>query len=176
MEREVIYNHLFNNRSFQNRIRPIVNEYQHKWVLICQGFHLYSCTSGSPSIPSANNSPSTNNSPSINIPPSVDKGIQGRVSVEIHDRYDNKSLDPYYTLLDEGSGSKKHPIIVLDVEKITSFVVVHALPNDIPWRNRDPENPDESHRMHTSEWKTTRPKYLPGIVLLLCTKSGILGG
>ena len=91
MEQEVVYNHLFNNRSFQNRIRPIVNKYQQKRVLICQGFHPYSCTSDSPNIPSANNlpsannSPSTNNSPSINIPSSVDKGIQGRVSVEIHD-------------------------------------------------------------------------------------------
>ena len=111
MEQEVVYNHLFNNRSFQNRIRPIINEYQQKWVLICQGFHPYSHTSDSPNIPSANNSPSTNNSPSINIPSSVDKGIQGRVSLEIHDRYDNKSLDPYYTLLDEGLGLKKHPII-----------------------------------------------------------------
>ena len=34
----------------------------------------------------------------------------------------------------------------------------------------------KSHRTHTSEWKMTRPKYLPGINLLLCTKSGILGG
>ena len=63
-----------------------------------------------------------------------------------------------------------------DIEEITSFVVALALPNDIPGRNGDPENPDESHRTHTSEWKTTRPKYLPGINLLLCTKSGILGG
>lgn len=109
MEREVVYNHLFDNRSFQNRIHPIVNEYRQKRVLIRQGFHPYSRTSGSHSIPSANNSPSTNTSPS--------REIQGRVSVEIHDQYDNKSLDPYYTPLDDGSGSKKHPIIVSDVEE-----------------------------------------------------------
>ena len=27
MEQEVIYNQLFDNRSFQNRIHPVVNEY-----------------------------------------------------------------------------------------------------------------------------------------------------
>jgi hypothetical protein len=30
MEREVVYTHLFNNQSFQARIRPIVNEYQQR--------------------------------------------------------------------------------------------------------------------------------------------------
>jgi hypothetical protein len=111
MEREVIYNHLFDNRSFQTRIRPIVNEYRQKQVLIRQRFHPYSRTSGSPSMPSANNSPSTNN------PPSIENGIQGRVSIEIHDRYDNESPDSYYTTLDDTLGSKKHPIIVTDDEK-----------------------------------------------------------
>ena len=108
MEREVIYNRLFNNRSFQNRICPIVNEYRQ---IKAFRFHPYSHTSGSPSRIPATHSPSTNN------PSSVDKGIQGQVSVEIHDRYDNKSPDPYYTPLDNGLGSKKHPIIVLDVKE-----------------------------------------------------------
>jgi hypothetical protein len=107
MEREVLYNHLFDNRSFQTRIRPIVNEYRKRRTLTRQGFHPYSRTSGSPSVSPANNSPSINNSPSTK------EGIQGRVSVEIHDRYDN----PYYTPLDDASGSKEHPIIVMDDEK-----------------------------------------------------------
>ena len=53
MEREVIYNHLFDNRSFQTRIRPIVNEYRKRGTLARQGFHPYNRTSGSPSVSSA---------------------------------------------------------------------------------------------------------------------------
>jgi hypothetical protein len=64
MKWKVIHNHLFNNRSFQTRIRPIVNDYRQKRALIRQGFHPYSRTSGSLTMPSANNPPSTNNSPS----------------------------------------------------------------------------------------------------------------
>jgi hypothetical protein len=105
MEREVVYTHLFDNQSFQARIRPIVNEYRQRRALTRQGFHPYSRTSDPPSIPSTNN------------PPSIERGIQGRVSVEIHDRYDGGSLDPYYTALDGTSGSKKHPIIVSDDEE-----------------------------------------------------------
>lgn len=111
MEREVVYNHLFDNQSFRTRICPIVNEYRQKRALIRQRFHPYSRTSSSPNMNSANHSPSTNNSPSI------EEGIQGRVSVEIHDRYDNELLDPYYTAIDDASGSKKHPIIASDVEE-----------------------------------------------------------
>jgi hypothetical protein len=102
MEREVIYDHLFDNRSFRTGIRPIVNEYRKRGTLTRQGFHPYSRTSRSPTVPSAHNSPSTNNSPSTK------EGIQGRVRVEIHDRY---------TPQDDASGSKKHPIIVTDDEK-----------------------------------------------------------
>jgi len=96
MEREVIYNHLFDNRSFRTGIRPIVNEYRKRGTLTRQGFHPYSRTSSSPIVPSADNSLSTQ------------EGIQGRVSVEIHDRY---------TPQDDASGSKEHPIIVTDDEK-----------------------------------------------------------
>jgi hypothetical protein len=108
MEREVIYDHLFDNRSFQTRIRPIVNEYRKRETFTRQGFHPYSRTSGSPSVSSVNHSPSTNNSPSTK-----EGAIQGRVNIEIHDRYDN----PYYTPLDGASGSKEHPIIVTDDEE-----------------------------------------------------------
>jgi hypothetical protein len=114
MEREVIYDHLFDNQSFRTRIRPIVNEYRKRGTLTRQGFHPYSRTSGSPIVPSADNSPSTNNRPSIEMVPSADnslstqEGIHGRISVEIHDRY---------TPQDDALGSKEHPIIVTDDEK-----------------------------------------------------------
>ena len=58
MEQEVIYNRLFNNQSFQNRIHLIVNEYRQKQAL---RFHPYSHTSDSSSMTPATHSPSTNN-------------------------------------------------------------------------------------------------------------------
>lgn len=81
MERETIYNHLFDNQSFRMRIRPIVNEYRHKRTLIRQGFHPYSRTSGSPNMSPNNNPPSMDEFPSRSNTPPIDpvyhEGIQG---------------------------------------------------------------------------------------------------
>jgi hypothetical protein len=98
LELQAMFLHLMETRSFQTKIRPIVHEYRRK---IRSRFHPYSRTSNPPTPPSTNNSPSTDNE------------IQGRVSVEIHNRYDN----PHYTALDDALGSKEHPIIVTDDEK-----------------------------------------------------------
>jgi hypothetical protein len=98
LELQAMFVHLMETRSFQTKIRPIVHEYRRK---IRSRFHPYSRTSNSPTPPSTNNSPS------------IDNEIQGRVSVELHNRYDN----PYYTAIDDALGSKKHPIIVTDDEK-----------------------------------------------------------
>jgi hypothetical protein len=53
---------------------------------------------------------SANNPPSIDNPPSLE-GIQGHVSIEIHD---HDSQGSYYTALDDIPGSKRSPIIILD--------------------------------------------------------------
>jgi hypothetical protein len=127
-EREIIYDHLFDNRSFRMMIRPIVNEYRHKRTLIRQGFHPYSRTLGSPNISSTNNTPSIDEFPSqpapipTSIPSPIDplspEGIQGRASVEIHDQPDNDLLSSYYTAIDDTLGSKKNPIVISDDEEV----------------------------------------------------------
>ena len=55
MEREAIYTHLFESRSFRTRIRPIVSEWRHRQAQIRRGFHPYDRPTSLPRYPSDDN-------------------------------------------------------------------------------------------------------------------------
>ena len=151
-EQEVVNNHLVDNRSVQNRICLIINEYQQKQAL---RFHPYSHTSGSPSM-----------TPNTLLQPTTHLQLKKGFKVEWR------------------SGSKKHPIIVLDVkeEKCEGCRGDHEFrgcaripqPRSLKeWGSR------KSRRIPSLAYKwreDDQTKVSPWYKLLLCTKSGILGG
>jgi hypothetical protein len=109
MEQKAIYNHLVNNRSFRTGIRLTVNEYRKRGTLPQQGFHPYSRTSGSHSVPSADNSPPTNNRPSIKMEFEVGIGYRGggmRRMLRRSQVSQLRSCSPA-TLFPEGTGIQK---------------------------------------------------------------------
>lgn len=117
-ERETIYDHLFESRSFTNRLQPIVSEYRHRRALHRRGFHPYGQFS-TPSPPNttspANQSPSTEEfhtqlspQPSGSINPLSHEDTQDRVGVH---------LASFNTTIDEILGtSRRNPITILDDE------------------------------------------------------------
>jgi hypothetical protein len=91
MEREALFDQLFDSRSFRTRIRPIVSKYRHEQALIRRGFHPYSHTA---------DSPPSSSSHEVSFPPSS----------ESHTTSNNSS---YYTAIDEEPGtSKQNPIVI----------------------------------------------------------------
>ena len=69
-EREHLYNHLFDTKSFQSRIKPIVSEYRHRRALERRGYRPYGRISSPPHSPSTNNPPSTEGTLSRPLSPS----------------------------------------------------------------------------------------------------------
>ena len=55
-EREVLFDHLFDSRSFRTKIRPIVSKHRHRQAQIRRGFQPDSHTSSSPPNPSPSSS------------------------------------------------------------------------------------------------------------------------
>lgn len=150
-EREVLYDHLFENQTFRTRIRPLVDEFRHRQAQVRHGFHPYGRPTSSPAPTPSNNRPAIDDShsqPSSSptddnvrafIPSPIDplshEGIQGRASVRLHDQSDNDhSLSSYYTAIHNEPGSKKSPIIILDDEE-----------EEGEGCEEGPENPDRSY-------------------------------
>lgn len=131
-ERNTIFGHLFEKRSFRMKIQPIIQRYRHLASRTHRGYHPYSHSPSPPDTSLTNNPPSIDNRPTgsdtsptpidnNNIDPLSQEGIRGYVSVEVHDQSNDDSLNSYYTAIDETlgqPGSERNPIVISDDEEV----------------------------------------------------------